>query len=307
MAMSALAEVQFARGDLEEAERLFTRCLGKYPNFLGVVLPAAATILRRGADAETAAARIEELVASMTPSVRFMLGTALYEAGHPEAAEAQFRRVLEAQPSSEPALLALGEALLSQSRWDEAVELSGTVESEVSAAVAARTQMFAAIMSGDESLATAAIERGAAAAVPAHELAVFRSWSDAVRGAESLPALPPESVPLLGVALEALLRVREVDAFCALLKVLDAAALPSREKRELLGTIYLRRGFVDSAADEWLAACEDSGPDSRALLGLAQVAYARELRDDALVLAAEASTLDPQNAGAARLVEALSA
>src|SRR4051812_44373486 len=208
MAMSALAEVQFARGDLEEAERLFTRCLGKYPNFLGVVLPAAATILRRGADAETAAARIEELVASMTPSVRFMLGTALYEAGHPEAAEAQFRRVLEAQPSSEPALLALGEALLSQSRWDEAVEVSGTVESEVGAAVAARTQMFAAIMSGDESLATAAIERSAAAAVPAHELAVFRSWSDAVRGAESLPALPPESVPLLGVALEALLRVR---------------------------------------------------------------------------------------------------
>jgi tetratricopeptide (TPR) repeat protein len=306
MALSALAEVQFARGDLQEAERLFTKCLGRYPNFLGVVLPAATTILRLGADAETAIARIEELVESMTPSVRFMLGTALYEAGHPEAAETEFRRVLDAQPSSEPARLALGEALLSQSRWHEAVDASAMVESDANARVAARTQMFAAIMTGDEALAAAAVERGAAAGVAAHELAVFRAWSDASREAESLPALPAESTPLLGVALEALLRVREVDAFCTLLKVLESTSLPSREKRELLGTIYLRRGFVDSAADEWLAACEDSGPDSRALLGLAQVAYARELPDDALVLATEARTLDPQNAGAARLVEALS-
>jgi hypothetical protein len=37
------------------------------------------------------------------------------------------------------------------------------------------------------------------------------------------------------------------------------------------------------------------------------VAYSRELREDALVLATEARTLDPQNTGAARLVEALSA
>ena len=307
MALSALAEVRFARGELEEAERLLTKCLSRYPNFLGVVLPAAATILRRGADAEAAVARIEELVEAMTPSVRFMLGTALYEAGHAAAAEAEFRGVLEAQPSSEPALLALGEALLSQSRWDEASEMSEAVESEPNLVVAARTQMFAAIMTGDESRTAAALDRGAAAGVPAHELAVFRSWNEAMNGSESLRPLPAESVPLLAVALEALLRVREVDAFAKLLPVLDAATVPAREKRELLGTIYLRRGFVDSAADEWLAVCQDSGPDSRALVGLAQVAYARELRDDALVLAQEATTLDPRNEGAARLVAALSA
>src|SRR5256714_4334129 len=167
MALSALAEVQFARGDLQEAERLFTKCLGRYPNFLGVVLPAATTILRLGADAETAIARIEELVESMTPTVRFMLRTALYEAGHAEAAETEFRRVLDAQPSSEPARLALGEALLSQSRWREAVDASAAVESDANAPVAARTQMFAAIMTGDEALAAAAVERGAAAGVAA--------------------------------------------------------------------------------------------------------------------------------------------
>ena len=54
-----------------------------------------------------------------------------------------------------------------------------------------------------------------------------------------------------------------------------------------------------------MAVCEESGPDSRALLGLAQVAYARDLREDALLFASEASALDPGNAGAARLVQAL--
>ena len=39
-----------------------------------------------------------------------MLGTALYEAGRAEAAEAHFRSVLERQPGNGPALIALGEA-----------------------------------------------------------------------------------------------------------------------------------------------------------------------------------------------------
>src|SRR3954452_3510423 len=52
MGLSALAEVRAARGELDEAERLFTECLDRYPEFLGVVLPAAALMLRRGADAD---------------------------------------------------------------------------------------------------------------------------------------------------------------------------------------------------------------------------------------------------------------
>jgi glycosyltransferase involved in cell wall biosynthesis len=305
MALSALADVRAAQGELEEAERLFTDCLDRYPNFLGVVLPAAAAMLRRGADPDAVVARMEELVTGMTSSVRFMLGTALYEAGHAESGEELFRAVLDAQPSNEPVRLALGEALLSQRRWHDAIEETMAVGSEAGAAHAARTQMFAALAAGDDAAAAAAIERGREAAVPSHELAVFRAWREAASGAESLPALPVESTPLLAVALEALLRVREVDAFARLVPVLDAVALPQRERRELLGTIYLRRGFLDSAADEWMAVCDESGPDSRALLGLAQVAYARDMREDALLFASEARSLDPHNAGAARLVEAL--
>jgi hypothetical protein len=71
--------------------------------------------------------------------------------------------------------------------------------------------------------------------------------------------------------------------------------------------MYLRRGFLDSAAEEWIGVVEDTGPDAGAMLGLAQVAAARELREDALVFATEARELDPSNAGAARLIESLAA
>ncbi|MFL5883949.1 MAG: glycosyltransferase [Thermoleophilaceae bacterium] len=305
LALMALAEVQAAAARHDEADRLFTQCLDRYPEFLGVVLPASVNMLRSGVEPAGVAARVGELVAAMTPSVRFMVGTALYEAGHAAEAETEFRAVLEAQPSSEPGMIALGEALLSQCRWDEAVAVSKQVTSEAGAAPATRTRMFAAIVSGDDAEAAAALEDARQAAVPEHEVAVFNAWRESGAGAESLPALPVDSVPLLAVVLEALLRVREVDAFARLLPVMDAAPLDKREKRELLGTIYFRRGFLDSAAEEWMGACEDGGPDSRALLGLAQVAYARDMKDDAVVFASEAHSLDPENAGAARLIAAL--
>ena len=51
-------------------------------------------------------------------------------------------------------------------------------------------------------------------------------------------------------------------------------ASPARERRELLAAMYLRRGFLESAADEWIAAVQEDGADARALFGLAQVAPA---------------------------------
>jgi hypothetical protein len=71
--------------------------------------------------------------------------------------------------------------------------------------------------------------------------------------------------------------------------------------------IYLRRGYLESAGDEWIAVCEETGPDARALVGLAQVAYGRGLKDDALVFAEEARGLEPGNLIANKLVDALSA
>jgi hypothetical protein len=49
---------------------------------------------------------------------------------------------------------------------------------------------------------------------------------------------------------------------------------------------FLRRGFVDSPAGEWLAICTLHGPEARSLHGLSAVAAARGSDADAHLFAA---------------------
>jgi hypothetical protein len=107
--------------------------------------------------------------------------------------------------------------------------------------------------------------------------------------------------------LEALLRVEAFDAFGALLPVAERLQLPWRERREALATMYLRRGFLESAADEWIAVCQTAGPDARALAGLAHVAYLRDMGEDARLFAEEALGLDASNPTARAIVERVGA
>ena len=92
--------------------------------------------------------------------------------------------------------------------------------------------------------------------------------------------------------LDRLLELQEFDAFESLAVVWNTSPLPERDRRELLAGVYMARGFLDSAAEEWLAvaASEPTGP---ALAGLARVAHARGLADDARVCSNEALRLDP--------------
>lgn len=69
--------------------------------------------------------------------------------------------------------------------------------------------------------------------------------------------------------------------------------------------IYLRRGYVESAADEWIAVCQEAQPDARALIGLAQAALARQLPEEAAVFAGEAQELEPGHTGAERILASL--
>ena len=294
-------------GDVAEGERLLVRCLDEYPGFLGSIYPLALIMLRRGASGASVVETVSSRAERMSPSMRFMLGTALYEAAETAAAEEQFRGVVESQPSSGPARAALAEALVSQARWQEAAETAEKVESGLPCARAARrTELFARLMAGDVADAAEALER-AAADLPEAEAALFCAWLGIARGGNLPASLPGDAAGLLLSALEALLRVTEIDAFVQLLPLLELVGLPVRERRELLAGIYLRRGFLDSAADEWIAVCRELGTDAAALIGLAQVAYARELPSDALEFAREARALDPANAGASRLIETLAA
>jgi hypothetical protein len=142
----------------------------------------------------------------------------------------------------------------------------------------------------------AALERARPSLVDA-DAELFRAWAVAVRGEPGTTSLGATCGPTAMRILEALLRVTEIDAFSTLLTVFGRVALPERQRRELLATMYLRRGFLESAADEWIAVATTQ-PDASAMLGLAQVALARGFDQDAIAFSAEAVALEPAFAGA---------
>lgn len=319
----AIAEIKHARGETGEAVAMLDACLAEHPGFFGLVLPFAAALLADGVEPAAVAARVEAQVAQLTPTVRFMLGTALYEAGETEAAEAQYRSLLADQPGSGAARVALAEALLSQARWDEAAaEARALADDDPHAAAARRSELFALLVRGEEHVAEAraVLARAEAAGMASGELALFGAWCDLTAETavspsgdrERTPAgdvtsarLPLDAVPALATVLEALLRVQEVDTFATLVELLDRCPVDARERRELLARMYLRRGFVASAAEEWLGVCQADPRDVRGLVGLAQVAAAQGMTEDAIEFAREARALEPGDARARRLLARL--
>ncbi len=301
LALVELAALATEEGDHTHAEELLRRCLTEHPGFLGSVLPLAEAMLRRGADPAEVVATIEAGVAEMTPSVRFMTATALYEAGAADAAEPLYAAVVAAQPGNGIARLARAEALLSERRFAEAAAEAAAVDADSPCAdAAARSELFSLLLAGEPLAAAAA--RARQRGLPAAELALFDAWAAATSGGPgAYPALDPGVADLLPTLLEALLRIEQFEAFEALLPALAAAGLAPRACHELLAEIYLRRGFLESAADEWIAACElDGGPDAAALDGLARVAAARGFDEDAELLAGQARELESSSAAACR-------
>ena len=285
LALVRLAELERAR-DPERAEDLLRRCLREHPAYLGSVLPLAAAMVARGVPAAQVVAEVKGAVAEPTPSVRFMLATALYEAGEAAAAEPLYAAVVDAQPGNGGARLALAETLLSTRRYAEAAAACAAIADDDAFAVgAARSELFARALAGtlDEEAATRAARRS----LPAAELDLFAAWA----ASTPYPALDPGCVDPLARMLEALLRVEEFEAFEALLPALAATGLPGRRRHSLLAEIYLRRGYLESAADEWVASVEEDGPDAEALTGLARVATARGLPGDAEIFEKSAAEL----------------
>lgn len=291
LALTGLAEALLARGDVEGAAKQLRRSLEEHPRYIGAVEPYARALLRLGRAPADIAAEIHRLVPDLPPAGRFQLAVPLYEAGAVQEAEVELRAVLDAQPSAQPARLALAEALLSQGRLDEAATEAARIPAEAPLGPsAARSLLFARLAAWprDEDAVAEAFDYARRAELPAPELAALEAWRELRNEADSVPA---EAAPLLAVMLEALARLEDFDGFERLAFVVEGLALPWRERRELMAGVYLRRGFVDLAADEWIAAVEREGPDKRAMLGLAQVAELRGMDEDAAVFRAEAEKL----------------
>lgn len=285
-----LADLLVAAGDAREAEEHLHRVLVDHPSFIGAIEPYARVLLRQGVPAGDVVQRVGALVPEPTPGQRFLFAVPLYEAGAVAEAEAELRGVLAAQPAAHPARVALAEALLSQRRFAEAAETAIAVPADAPhGPAAARTACFARFAGGASPAALdAALAYAAATGLDPADLAAFTAWRTGSAGEGTVPSA---AAPLVATMLDALARLEDFDGFERLAGVAEALALPWRERRELMATVYLRRGFADSAAGEWMAVVERDGADERALRGLAGVADARGLAEDAAVLRAEAQSL----------------
>jgi tetratricopeptide (TPR) repeat protein len=298
----AVAELCMRRGELDRARALLDWCVAEHPDFIGLIDPYATVLLRGGVNPDQVIAQIEAHLPELTPAARFVLATALYRHGAMSAAETQYRAVLEARPSSAQVRVQLAESLLNQCRYSDAATESTQIEDgDAYAALAARIELWSRIAGGDLDGAVMANLRAGRLGVSAAEREVFAAWLEIARDPAKQPAsLPVASTPLLGVILETLLRGHDFETFERLIPLLRGSALPEREQRELLASMYLDHGFLPMAAREWMAVCE-CRPDARALLGLARVAYRHGQLEDAAVFADEALQHDPENAAAREL------
>ncbi len=293
LAMATLADARRMTGDLAGAEELLRRCRAEHPVFVAAIEPLTRIVLARGGTPEDAVAAAEA-GRELPLSARFMLAAALHEGGASAAAEEQLRIVLDAQPDAAPAHVALGEALLSQQRFAEAARAARSVDADSPwAPAAARTAAFATLAAEEaDGEVRATLDWARDAGLAAGDLHAFEGWLAARGGTAPAPgSVPSSAAPLTVTMLEALLRLEAFELFAQLLPVADALALPGRDRRELLARMYLRRGFLESAGDEWVAAIQEQGPDVASLTGLSEVAAARGLDEDAELLAQEARTL----------------
>lgn len=300
LALSLLADLRHEQGDVAEAEELYRRCLREHPAYLAPVLPLVSLLLARGASEQEVAAAVP----SASPGAALLAAVAFLEAGRAREAEAWFRATLARQPANPVARIGLVEALLSQRRYREAAAEAALGEDTPLAAAAASARLFAYAVLGQDAELRRTLQQAAEAGVEEPELALYAAWTALLAGEELPDALPEAALPRALTVLEALLRVQELEAFAACLRLYERIEVEPRRKREELARLYLRRGFLDSAAEEWLAVAR-AEPDAACLVGLAQVAYARGLREEAATFVDGALALSPEHAGARALKGAL--
>jgi tetratricopeptide (TPR) repeat protein len=291
LARAGLADLRLRQGDDAAAETLLRQVLEDHPRFLAAVDPLAQLMLRRGVAPQAIADDIHALAADATAGVCFMLAVALFERGADAVAESELRRVLELQPGNDHARVALAEALLSQGKLAAAASEAQAADPQGACReAAARTAAFAHLASGDAASASVALVAARAAGLPAGDLAAYDAWLALLEG-EPAPALPGAAAAPLLTALGALLHLEAYEAFGRLVAAWDQVALPWRQRTEALADLYQRRGYLDSAAEQWIAVVEQAGPDARSLTALSAIAAARGLDEDAQVFAAEAQAL----------------
>ncbi len=291
MARQALAMLLIGADRHAEAAEELRECLRDRPEYLAATQPLAQCLLVLGHDAADIRAEFAELIGEPSSAALFLLAVPFYERGQIADAEQFLRESLEQRPGAHRARLALAEALLSRSAFDEALAEVRKIDPDTPVGMlASRSGLFAALAPAEPDPEVVAVARAYAveASMYPAELELFDAWASAE---DAQGALDPCVAPLVVIMLEALARIEAFESFERLASALQAVDLPDRERREILAGVYLSRGFTDLAANEWIEIVDAYGPDRRALHGLAMVAEIRGMEEDAAVFRQEAEAL----------------
>jgi tetratricopeptide (TPR) repeat protein len=306
LARLALAELHLELGQVTEARTALQWCVDNHPEFLAVAAPYTSALLRDGVAPSDVAAELDKLEA-LPAGVRVTVATVLQNAGAVSEAEAQYRLALDAAPANTQTRTGLAELLLGRGAWDEAAEVASAVPADDPyAGLAVRIELCSIIGRADAQTVQAALGRATSAGLSAAEAGVFETWAAIAQGDTDTKPVPVAGAPLLAVILETLLHGADGERFVALLPALERSQLHRREQHELLAQMYLKHGLIDRAAQEWIAAASEA-PDVRSMVGLAQVALAQGMDEDAANFVTAALELDPTSAQAKALHSALSA
>jgi tetratricopeptide (TPR) repeat protein len=312
-ARQLLARALREQGHVEEARAQLEAALREQPGYQAALADLVELVLGSGGDAaavgEAVDAALGELRSS-APTANLLVGAALHEAGFLEEADSRYERVLASQPTHGPALVARAELRLAAREFERAWELAMQVDPlDRLAPAGAQSAFLAAAALGRGDLVVPAAERIAQAqSLPATERAVYVAWRQLIAPGEGVRAL----VPTDAVAREALLRnlqalalVHATDAFEVLHGLVDAVIPDAYERGMAMSGLYLRLAFPDMAGTELMALAERFGPDAAILAGLGKVATIKEMWEDAEVLLDESLQLDPTQAEARQLLDAV--
>ncbi len=300
-----LAHLDVQEGRIDDAIARYRAVRSEQPGYLGLIDPYATVLLARGDGPDEVLAELTE-GHDLSPSGWFMVGVNFQERGFLPQAESAFRGAIARRPAFDQARVALADGLLVQGRVREALAEAEQVPVDVRVGGAAlRTAIFARLALEDPA-ADAGLS-SLAAALPNSNLSELARAVLAALVARRLGTPPPvlgrQHVDELSGLMDALLRLGAADAFAESVEVLGGCGLDRREQHEILAKLFLVRGLIDLAADEWIVAVQESGADAAAFAGLAEVARLQGLPDDARTLASEALEMEPGHPLAAAILE----
>lgn len=276
---SRLVRTLRACGRAGDAFALAEQALDRYPGFTDLVFEQALAAVSLG-QATVARELLERCI---------------------EMGDAPARYPARAGAGGPLARVALADVLSGQADHAAAAATLAAIPDGDPLALQARRGETIARLAGGGPLPDGLLERGREVGLGAGELELFAAWQELCLGEAAGRSCSQAVVAPLSSALETLLGWRAFEAFELLLGLLERTPMPARERRELLGEMYLRNGFSASAADEWMAVCREQ-PDARALVGLARVAVANGMPREAEEFAASALAHDPASEAATLLL-----